>query len=123
MNDKGHFHASTALWRKLKPLARQNRHEPTPAENALWQRVRNRQIKGLKFRRQYSIERFIVDFVCLEQKLIIEVDGNIHDEQPDYDEIRELYLQAQGFCILRFRNEMVLNNIEMVIQTIHDTIN
>ena len=61
--DTPKFHASPELWAKLKPLARQMRHEPTAAEDALWQRVRGRHVQGAKFRRQYVIERFVVDCV------------------------------------------------------------
>ncbi len=69
-------HTAPELWEKLKPLARQMRHVPTPAEDRLWQHIRNRQLKGMKFRRQWAIERFIVDFFCYEANLIIEVDGS-----------------------------------------------
>src|SRR5262249_52933677 len=64
--------SSGHLWEKLKPLAKQMRVEPTPAEGRLWEHLRNRQVNGLKFRRQHSIERFVVDFYCAEEKLIVE---------------------------------------------------
>jgi very-short-patch-repair endonuclease len=63
--------SASALWEKLKPIARQMRHEPTLAENALWQRLRNRQIANARFRRQHNIDRFVVDFYCAEVGLII----------------------------------------------------
>lgn len=106
------------LWEKLKPLARQMRHEPTPAELALWQQLRNRAILGYKFRRQHSIDRFIVDFVCIEATLIIEVDGEIHQYTPDEDAIRQEFLESLGFHVLRFTNEQVLRNMHEVLAQI-----
>ena len=88
MNDTSeisHYHMPPDLWKKLKPLAREMRHDPTPAESVLWEALRGRRITGFKFRWQHGIERFIVDFVCLESRLIIEVDGDIHDTQQDSD--------------------------------------
>ena len=75
------------LWEKLQPLARQKRYEPTPAEDALWQQLRRNQI-GAHFRRQHTIERFIVDFYCAAIKLVVEVDGGIHDYTQEEDAIR-----------------------------------
>jgi very-short-patch-repair endonuclease len=106
------------LWEKLKPLAREMRQTPTPAESALWQLLRNRRVTGAKFRRQHAIERFIVDFICLEHKLIIEVDGEIHQHQQDYDTVRQAFLEYQGFCVLRFSNEAVLETPSHVIAAI-----
>ena len=120
--DTPKFHASPELWAKLKPLARQMRHEPTAAEDALWQRVRGRHVQGAKFRRQYVIERFVVDFVCLEHRLIIEVDGDIHEQQPEYDAIRQTFLEAQGFHVLRFSNDEVLQATDHVIKAIGEAL-
>ena len=107
-----------ALWANLKPLARQKRHEPTPAENALWQHLRDRKLAGLKFRRQHAIERFIVDFYCVDASLVIEVDGPIHDYTPAEDAIRQEYLESLGLRVLRFDNAAVLTDIDSVIKTI-----
>src|SRR5688500_17970966 len=88
------FTSSKDQWKALKPFARTMRNVPTPAEQRLWEQLRNRGT-GAKFRRQHAIEGFIVDFVCIEHKLIIELDGSIHDE-PDqklYDETRQSQLQ------------------------------
>lgn len=112
------FHAPPELWAKLKPLAREMRQKPTHAEDHLWQHLRNRRAGGAKFRRQYPIERFIVDFVCLERRLIVEVDGDIHDHQQDYDAVRQEFLEAQGFRVLRFSNEAVLSSVDAVIAVI-----
>src|SRR5258708_2495701 len=108
------------LWDKLKPMARQNRAGPTLAEELLWTHLRNRQVRGLKFRRQHSIERFIVDFYCAEAKLIIEVDGPIHNYTRDEDAVRQAFLEAQGFRVLRFQNDEVLNHMATVIERIAD---
>ncbi len=107
-----------ALWAKLKPLARQKRHEPTPAESRLWHALRGRRLCGLKFRRQHSIERFIVDFYCADPPLIIEVDGPIHDYTPDEDAIRQEFLKSLGYRVIRFTNDDVLHNLDAVLQAI-----
>ncbi|MCL2511976.1 MAG: DUF559 domain-containing protein, partial [Bacteroidales bacterium] len=89
--------------------AKEMRREPTEAEEALWTYIRNRNIDGLKFRRQHLIDRFIVDFVCLEKSLVIEVDGSYHysEEQKQYDEARTKILNDAGFKIIRFTNDEV----------------
>lgn len=110
------FTSSLKQWRKLKPLSRDMRHDPTPAEAALWTLVRNRQVVGLKFRRQHAIDDFIVDFICLDRALIVEVDGSIHDqpEQAEYDTQRQAHLEGLGYQVLRFKNAEVLKTPERV---------
>lgn len=90
------------------------RKNPTPAEQILWQVVRNKQLGGYKFRRQHIIHVFIVDFVCIKANLVIEVDGRIHDFQREYDEARTNYLNSMGFNVIRFKNEEVQNNIAWI---------
>jgi very-short-patch-repair endonuclease len=109
---------SPALWDKLKLLARQMRKEPTVAENKLWQRLRKEQIRGVKFRRQFAIERFIADFCSPQLRLIIEVDGPTHQYTQQEDAIRQQALEDAGFVVLRFTNLDVLNNIHAVLDTI-----
>ena len=106
------------LWQRLKPLARQMRKEPTPAEYKLWQRIRNRRIRNVKFRRQFAIDRFIVDFCSPEVRLIVEVDGPVHEYSVDEDSIRQEYLESLGFAVLRFTNLQVLNHTQTVIDVI-----
>ena len=77
------------------------RHEPTPAEALLWTHLRNRQLCGYRFHRQHQIDRFIVDFVCLMPKLVIEVDGAVHQQQVTADLEREQILQSLGYRIIR----------------------
>jgi very-short-patch-repair endonuclease len=93
------------------------RHDLTTAENILWSVLRNRKLKGLKFRRQEPIGIYIADFVCLEKNLIIELDGSGHnqDEQIEYDRERTIYLQSLGFRVVRFWNDDVINNLEGVL--------
>jgi len=105
---------------KIRLRARELRQRMTPAETALWARLRKRQLAGLKFRRQHPIERFIVDFYCPSARLIVEVDGKIHDYQKRQDAARDAFLTQRGYRILRFRNESVLQNIEKVLDEIKD---
>ncbi|UPL48876.1 endonuclease domain-containing protein [Hymenobacter sublimis] len=96
------------------------RRNPTEAENKLWQALRNRQLANVKFRRQHSIDLYIVDFVSLARKLIVEVDGEIHNQpdQQDYDAGRSTPLQELGYRILRFSNNQVLHEPDQVLATI-----
>ena len=88
------------------------------AEHALWNFLRCRHISGLKFRRQHPFGDYILDFVCLENKLVIEVDGGQHGQQAEYDENRTQRIQAAGFRVLRFWNNEVLKEIESVKEKI-----
>jgi very-short-patch-repair endonuclease len=98
------------------------RHKPTRAEQQLWRYLRNRLLHGAKFRRQYSLDRFIVDFVCLEAKLIVEVDGNIHEYTQAEDAIRQDYLESLGYTVLRFNNEQVLKQVGAVLTKIAESL-
>ena len=93
------------------------RSEPTAAEEALWRAIRGHRL-GLRFRRQHVIDRFIVDFVCLPAKLIVEVDGGIHEKQVRRDEERDARLQGAGYLILRYTNNNVLGEIDRVVDDI-----
>ena len=105
----------------LKAFAKQNRSKPTEAESLLWKFLQNRQ-SGHKFRRQHIIKDYIVDFVCLHQKIVIEVDGQYHfqDGQIIKDTERTEDLRLQGFKVIRFTNEEVLFNSEAVFTTIKE---
>ncbi|KTS78306.1 DNA (cytosine-5-)-methyltransferase [Pseudomonas oryzihabitans] len=87
--------------------ARSLRRNQTDAERALWQHLRGKRLQGLKFRRQHPHGRYILDFVCLEARLVIELDGGQHQDSPA-DRERDAWLQARGFQILRFWNHDVL---------------
>ncbi|CDZ60640.1 Hypothetical protein NGAL_HAMBI2605_11300 [Neorhizobium galegae bv. orientalis] len=93
------------------------RSDSTKAENILWQAVRNRQIGGFKFKRQVPLDGYILDFVCFEGRLIIEVDGGLHAGSIS-DEIRDAYFQSQGFRILRFWNDEAVTNLDGAVLTI-----
>lgn len=90
----------------------------TDAERMLWRALRNKQLNGHRFRRQHPIGKYITDFACIEQKIVIELDGGQHQEQLVYDEQRSVYLQAQGWQIVRFWNNEVLNNLEGILLSI-----
>ncbi len=94
------------------------RKAPTDAERRLWWHLRNRQIEASKFRRQVWIGPFIVDFVCLERKLVIEADGSQHVEDAEYDHHRSLFLETEGFQVLRFWNNEVRDNMDGVLELI-----
>ena len=94
----------------------------TDAERRLWQKLKRRQIATVKFRRQQPIGPFIVDFVCFERRVIVEVDGGQHAEQVPYDEQRTSWLEAQGYRVLRFWSNDVLANTEAVAQAIFDAV-
>ena len=94
--------------------ARELRQPQTPAEQKLWSHLRNRQLNGLKIRRQHPIDRFIIDFYCDEAKLCIEVDGDSHAEQIEYDQARTAYLNELGYAVIRFTNREVFNHGEAV---------
>lgn len=103
----------------LKEFAKKNKQFPTDAERLIWEYLRGKQL-WFKFNRQYIIADYIVDFVCLDRKLIVEVDGGYHSEyeQIEKDIHRTDRLEHLGFSVLRFSNEEVLTGIETVLDTI-----
>ena len=103
-------------------LARTLRKNLTDAEQCLWRRINRRQIDGAKFRRQQPIGQYIVDFVCFERQIILEIDGGHHALQHAKDEQRSRWLETQGFCILRFWNNEVLAETEAVVQAIYQLV-
>ena len=107
---------------KLYQFGRELRQESTEAEKLLWKELRNKKLNGLKFGRQHPIDKFIVDFYCHERKLVIELDGNIHDKivNKEYDDARTALLAGLNIFVLRFRNEQVIDNLKEVIQKISD---
>ena len=100
--------------------ARTLRKNMTKQERILWQFLRKKSINGLKFRRQYPIGNYIVDFICNAKKLIIEIDGGQHNEDKNiiYDKERTKYLETKGYKVIRFWNHDIDNNIESVYQEI-----
>ena len=103
---------------KTRTRAIELRKELTPAERKLWSRIRNDQL-GVNFRRQHAIGNFIPDFVCIEKKLIIELDGSQHLEQQEYDNERTKYLNSLGYKVIRFWNNDVIKNMDGVNNSHH----
>jgi len=103
---------------RLTPLAKQLRRNATDAENLLWHKLRNRQMNGHKFRRQQPLGTYIVDFVCHELRLVVELDGGQHAVDTERDQTRDAHLRAQGYTVLRFWNNEVFENFEGVLTTI-----
>lgn len=110
-----HYYSQNAL-----EYSKELRKNMTDAENILWYYLRNRQLNNLKFRRQEAIENYIVDFVCYEKKIVLELDGSQHLEEKhfEYDKVRDEFLLKAGFRVLRIYNTEIFNNIEGVIEYI-----
>jgi 5-methyltetrahydrofolate--homocysteine methyltransferase len=104
----------------LTTVSRINRRNATPAEECLWAVVRDRKLDGWKFKRQRVIGKFVADFCCLEAKLIVELDGEIHNSRDAQiaDALRTEFLSARGYTVIRFRNEEVLHNLLEVLNAI-----
>jgi very-short-patch-repair endonuclease len=114
---------TVAQRRRRKILyARSLRKHMTEAEAILWSALRARRCNGYKFRRQVPIDWFIVDFLCSQAQLIIEIDGLIHDSQKGYDHDREREIRKRGYRILRFTNEDICDRLPMVLQTIRQAL-
>ena len=103
---------------RIKHQAKNLRKEMTPAEQKLWQHLRNRRLFKSKFRGQHPVGRFILDLYCHEYFLIVEVDGGIHELQTERDQLRTEWLQQQGYKVIRFKNEDAIFNIEGVLTEI-----
>ncbi|MGD2158601.1 MAG: DUF559 domain-containing protein [Anaerolineales bacterium] len=104
----------------VRERARELRKKMTPAERILWVKLRNRQLRGLKFRRQHPIGRLIVDFYCPAHRLIIELDGGIHEKRFEEDQERDQWLAARDYHVIRVTNQEVKSDLETVLQRITD---
>ena len=104
----------------LSNIAKKLRKNSTDAENLLWYHLQRKNLEGLKFRRQEPIGRYIVDFVCFERKIMIEVDGGQHFDDKNKDKERDAHLGIDGFKVLRFWNNEVLQNINGVLEVIRE---
>jgi very-short-patch-repair endonuclease len=96
------------------------RHEPSAIEKEFWQQVRDRKLDGFKFKRQVLIGPFIADFVCLDKKLVVELDGPLHDAA--YDARRDTYLRSAGYNVLRFANSYVGDQFATVLVTVREAL-
>ncbi len=102
----------------LRDRARKLRQDQTETEHRLWSRLRARQVNGAKFRRQHVIGPYIVDFCCIENRLVVEVDGSQHTRQPETDRRRTSYLEGRGYRVLRFWDNEVMCQLEAVLEKI-----
>jgi very-short-patch-repair endonuclease len=108
--------------RRIRALARELRNNPTDAERLLWNQLRLWQLDGHKFRRQQPLGPYIVDFVCLEKRVVVEVDGGQHAQDASLDAKRDRWLRDEGFVVLRFWNNDVLKNIDSVKEEVYKTL-
>jgi very-short-patch-repair endonuclease len=104
----------------LTTVSRVNRRNATPAEEQLWAVLRDRKLDGWKFKRQRVVGKFVADFCCHDARLIVELDGEIHDARDAQlaDALRTEFLNAKGYTVIRFRNEKVLDNLLEVLSII-----
>ena len=102
----------------LEKRAKEMRHNPVATEKLFWSMVRNRQIGGFKFRRQVPIGSYIADFVCMERRLIVELDGPFHEGRERYDAARDAFLRGEGFRVMRFTNEDFAGDAAIVLRAI-----
>ena len=115
MNNRHRVRGTTP---EIEQTARELRQNLTPAEAFLWSALRNRQLQGLRFRCQHPVGSFILDFYCPSCKLVVEVDGEIHDSQIEYDNSRTAKLAEYGYKVLRFKNKEVINDLPKVLAQI-----
>ena len=111
---KGYQTSEKKYWHILKEYSKENRQIATEEEDVMWQAVRNNQL-GFKIRRQHAIGVFIADFVCLDKRLVIEVDGEYHLNNQQYDQARTEFLKSEGFDVIRFTNDEVKNDLSIVL--------
>ncbi|MCX6030885.1 MAG: DUF559 domain-containing protein [Chloroflexi bacterium] len=113
-------------WRasvEMQARARELRREMTPAERRLWARIRDSQLDGAQFRRQHAVGNFILDFFCAKSKLVVEVDGDVHATQAEYDAARTAWLNEQKhYRVIRFTNEEVFKNTDAVVEAIWEAL-
>ena len=103
---------------EIRNRARQLRHPQTPAESQLWSRLRQRQPRGFKFRRQHPIGPFIVDFYCAFCRLVVEIDGDDHAQRMERDAARTDWLNQHCYRVIRFSNQDVARNLDAVLEAI-----
>lgn len=111
--------------KRLKESARNLRKNETRAEEVLWEALRDRRFAGVKFRRQRPVGKYIVDFYCHSAKLVIELDGAVHDlpGQKERDLLRQAEIEAMGYRVIRFSNQRIFRDLDRVLNEIHSLIN
>jgi very-short-patch-repair endonuclease len=103
---------------EIEAAAQRHRRNMTAAESNLWAALRNRQLNGLRFRSQHPLGRFIADFYCAQVRLVVEVDGLVHNEQAEYDEDRTQHFDTYNYRVVRFTNQEVFDNLPIVLTKI-----
>lgn len=106
--------------KQYKDIRRSLRNNMTPAESGLWNYLKGRKLSDRKFRRQASIGTYIVDFYCPEEKLVIELDGEVHhfDKSHENDRVRDEYMNRLGITVLRFENKLIFEHLDFVLKEI-----
>ncbi len=120
----GYITSTPEQWKILSVYAKENRQNKTEAEDKLWQELRNRKLNGCKFRRQHPVAGYIPDFVCLEKKLIVEIDGEYHneEEQRKFEEVRTEWLNEHQYELIRFTNDEVIHHLPQVLKKISESL-
>ena len=121
MKDRWHI-PSDVEWR-MQLIARELRRSSTPSEAVLWEAIRHKRLDGRKFRRQVAVGAFVVDFYCASERLIVEVDGRIHEQQRDADTIRQELLESLGLRVLRLTNDEVEQDLPAALAKIRAMLN
>jgi len=106
---------------EIQARAKERRINQTAAERSLWNHLRDRQVNNYKFRRQHLIGHYIADFYCAEAKSIVEIDGDTHFNQGEYDQKRTMWLEEQELRVIRFTNDQVLNSTDAVLRLIAES--
>ena len=117
-----HNHRIRGTTPEIEQAAKRLRKNLTPAEALLWSALKNKQLEGLRFRRQHPVGNFILDFYCPACRLVVEVDGEIHRDRLDYDDARTSKLAEHGYKVLRFSNERVINDLPQVLNEIRKAV-
>jgi very-short-patch-repair endonuclease len=107
---------------KIMEAARLLRENMTSSENLMWERLKGKKICGLRFRRQHPIDIFIADFYCHEARLVVEIDGEVHNQQKDYDIGRTAEMEKYDLLVIRFSNNEIITEIEEVVGKIEVTV-
>ena len=121
-NDFPRMAVTPEIQRKMIELAREFRKEPTQSEDILWQALRGKKLDGIKFRRQQPVGYFVVDFYNSAYRLVVEVDGFIHESQQEADASRQQILEELGLNVLRIKAEVVEKNLPVALDLIRDRI-
>jgi len=110
------------MYYNKKIFSRELRKNSTCEQKLVWEKLKNRQYKNLKFRRQHVLQGFVVDFYCHELKLILEIDGKIHEKQKEYDYLRQILIEEKGIRFIRVTNEETNTDINVLFHRIKEAI-